>query len=437
MQRSNLHMPTMSCVPLKIGRLMTLLQIPVIAGDSMSIKASIVARLTPLRRQLVIDPLTDIYAFFVPHRHAYPNWIDFLYGGVDENETLATFTGGPHFLNHIGARVQPNGVVPAHILSGYNQIWNRNFRVPSDETTADGFGILPDLYQGDGVQWAEYGARCAYPQNAWNTGIINQVEDNDKQVPITGGVLDVVALEQIRARYGSEQQQNFFARASNRYNDNLKAKFGTGGVNIDADERPALLAHTSDYLSGYDVDGTGDTSLGQYQGKGIAKFSLGVPRKHFLEHGSIFILGLIRYPLMVYGEAHYLNRIPNGSYKQIACDPRINAAEPPQNPTDIIALQLGNATVDFKEVIPYANYTRTMPTAYIHDDFAQQQGFPFVANGNFGGSYKNLHYVNPDLYNGVFQTPNQLAHAQMYSNFDISCSRVAPSALSSVFSGAK
>src|SRR3989442_12676436 len=55
----------------QIGRLITILTTPVIAGDSFEMDAVGALRLSPLRRGLVIDSTVAIFTFSVPHRHVY------------------------------------------------------------------------------------------------------------------------------------------------------------------------------------------------------------------------------------------------------------------------------------------------------------------------------------------------------------------------------
>src|SRR5690554_1489159 len=68
----------------QIGRLITILTTPVIAGDSFEMDAVGALRLSPLRRGLAIDSTVDIFTFYVPHRHVYgEQWIKFMKDGVN------------------------------------------------------------------------------------------------------------------------------------------------------------------------------------------------------------------------------------------------------------------------------------------------------------------------------------------------------------------
>src|SRR5438093_2148204 len=48
--------------------------------------------------------------------------------------------------------------------------------------------------------------------------------------------------------------------------------------------------------SGYDVDGTDQTSLGQFSGRVQQTYKHSVPRFFVAEHGTMFTLALVRFP---------------------------------------------------------------------------------------------------------------------------------------------
>lgn len=447
MQRYNYPHEMFSIVPLQIGRLQTVCQFPVMAGDSIGITVSAVDRLSPLARSSLIDPEVLNAIFFVPARHYYDNWKDFVREGVDENQTLKSVnTGGAGStlpVGYLGCGFPTNTVIPLESVAPYNQVWNRNFRVPSDNSTAQGFGLRADdsfAYTGESGQEyndaKNFGLRCAYPKTIYNTGLISGTDDDDKNVPIVGGRLDVTSLAQIEARYGTEQLRSWFAAsADSRYKDIIQAVWKTGkGINVDADQRPTMLALDSNFLTSSDINATG-SNIGQYQGKGITKGSIGIPPKFFPEHGMIIVVKLIRYPLITYDEGAYLMRKANPSYKERACDPRILSAEPPQSMKDIHD-QIFNASFpDRGESVPYGNWYRGMPSAYVHDIYEDRFGFPFLKDTDLNTSYKNLHYVQPRLYDRVFQT-QPLSHAQSAAKVVFDVKRMCPSVTDSIFAGA-
>ena len=70
------------------GRFLTLNCIPVIAGDSVAGHFAGVCRISPMRRNVVLDPQVDIVSFYVPHRHIYANWDAYIaQGPVKDGDT--------------------------------------------------------------------------------------------------------------------------------------------------------------------------------------------------------------------------------------------------------------------------------------------------------------------------------------------------------------
>src|SRR5687767_15816883 len=68
----------------QIGRPMTILTTPVIAGASFEMDAVGALRVSPLRRGLAIESTVDIFTFYVPRRHVYgEQWIKFMKDGVN------------------------------------------------------------------------------------------------------------------------------------------------------------------------------------------------------------------------------------------------------------------------------------------------------------------------------------------------------------------
>lgn len=447
MMRTMYNKKTMSFVTMSIGNLQTLATIPVIAGDSMSVRMRTVARLSPLLRYAVLEPEFNLYAFFVPHRHVYDNWKEYIMAGADDSETLASVIPGDE-ISSIGMIAPAAKAIPLHMSAGYAQIWNRYFRRPSADISQGGRGQLNGLNDdwisetGLPTSWLKYGMPCTLPKTFWNTGVKNEIEEDDYTVPEeSAGGIDVRKLEQKRARYGTQIARQFFAQESAaRYKDFLALAFGKGSgkINVDADERPTLLMMSDGHVRSHDVDGTGDENLGTFMGKGAAQFEFGFPRRFFPEHGYIWILALARFPLCVVGESHYLNRKVNPSYMEFTADPKLAAAEPPVSAHeyfDEIFISPNNA---FTGTIPSLNYHRELPVAYVHPDFADAgvNGFPFLEDSQILASDAALHYYRDTQYNDMFQT-EQLGQMQAHSNIRVDVKSIVPPAKSSIFSGAR
>jgi len=322
MERYQYDLSHFSFVPFDIGRLQTLTVIPVVGGDSFALNYRAVARLSPLRRGLTLDAQVDLFAFYIPYRHIYgDDWIDFIKDGVDESITL---TSGPAVGDHryLGARIElASGNYPLWLVGGYNQIWNRYFRAPTDSASER---TLTQLETG-GSRAALYGVLCGRLKTPWSTGIEGEPVAADKEVTVTAGQLDIIDLEQAQQRYRTEEERAFFAT---RYTDVLEQQYG-GFANPDADQRPTLLMRQKNTLSGYDVDGTADANLGQFSGKSAATVGLNLPPRYMPEHGTIWIMGLTRFPTVNVRETHYLFSRPNPDYIDITGEPDLVQAQPP------------------------------------------------------------------------------------------------------------
>src|SRR5690349_23428113 len=84
---------------------------------------------------------------------------------------------------------------------------------------------------------------------------------------------------------------------------------------------PAEPLFRSLWASGYDVDGTDQTSLGQFSGRVQQTYKHSVPRFFVPEHGTMFTLALVRFPPTATKEIQYLNAKGALTYTDIAGDP--------------------------------------------------------------------------------------------------------------------
>src|SRR5438093_660588 len=75
------------------------------------------------------------------------------------------------------------------------------------------------------------------------------------------------------------------------------------------------------WASGYDVDGTDETSLGQFSGRVQHTYKHSVPRFFVPEHGTMFTLALVRFPPTATKEIQYLNAKGALTYTDISGDP--------------------------------------------------------------------------------------------------------------------
>src|SRR5258707_14508039 len=104
------------------------------------------------------------------------------------------------------------------------------------------------------------------------------------------------------AYLNTDQERDYFMQS---YHDVISS-FG-GKTSYAADNRPLLVMRSNLWASGYDVDGTDQTSLGQFSGRVQQTYKHSVPRFFVPEHGTMFTLALVRFPPTATKEIQYLN----------------------------------------------------------------------------------------------------------------------------------
>ncbi len=413
----------------KIGRLQTLSMIPVVAGDSMELAISGVFRLAPLRRQLVLDAMLDLFVFYVPHRHIYgDDWTDFIQQGIDETVTFPvgpTPTAGlsPEYLG------DPKGTysarpMPLYKTASYANIYNFYFRAQTD----NGPRLQSQTHLETDENGVQYGSTIGRLKSLW-TSTINQAvlpDADDREVDVTSGTFDILDLTRIKARYKTEQQRAYMDQ---QYTDVMSGTWGSG-VNIDADQRPELCHHQRNWLSGYDVDGTSEISLGTYSGKSATVVNAQMKRKHFAEHGTLWVMAAVRFPIVHQSETHYLARVTQPDYKEFAGDPTILAAEEPTELNNLRVFAEPNSPQSLG-MIPYGNWYRTQPSI-VHGRFRFVQGYSFLKT--LPTTFDLANYCQDREYDDAFQT-QQLGDWTSDMKIGLQAHRYIPAARTSVFAG--
>src|SRR5258708_34210930 len=98
-----------------------------------------------------------------------------------------------------------------------------------------------------------------------------------------------------------------------------------GKSSYDGDKRSLLGMRSNLWASGYDVDGTDQTPLGQFSGRVQQTYKHSVPRFFVPEHGTMFTLALVRFPPTATKEIQYLTAKAALTYTDIPADPSWNA----------------------------------------------------------------------------------------------------------------
>src|SRR5256885_1444249 len=198
--------------------------------------------------------------------------------------------------------------IPKHLFQGYLNIYNNYFKAPwmPDRTEAN----PNELNQDD----ARYGFRCCHLKNIWTAPLLSETELSRQMTPSSSSI-DIMGLQAAYANLLTDQERDYFMQ---RYHDVISS-FG-GKTSYDADNRPLLVMRSNLWASGYDVDGTDQTSLGQFSGRVQQTYKHSVPRFFVPEHGTMFTLALGRFPPTTPKEIQYLTSKRALTYNAIVGD---------------------------------------------------------------------------------------------------------------------
>jgi len=434
----------------QIGRIQTLTVIPVEAGASLELNIDGIARLAPNRKEIVSECQVDICAFFVPYRIPYGQaWIDFVNAGPDFSPSFTGVAVAAPYRNPEYLGLQTCGAtINRALLYGYNSIFHNFYAVPSLVKHGDGPGDVNDYTfypttepgAGNCRKYGRLAARLPHVLNGGNlvdaggvTGWEAQdLDPTDSEVAITAGVFSVKDLALVQSRYKSEAQSAWFAHW---YQDVMSEKFGSR-LGKDVDPRnlmPEMLGRSTSMMSGIDVDGTDDATLGTFQGKTLDRVSFNMPRKIFEEHGIVHVLALFRYPLVHTREAHPLLQKTNFSYDEIIADPErwANIAPIPWDPDPWLAggSTLPPGVIEIQE--PYGQWYRFQPNL-VHSNFSTIPGYPFAKFD--GNTYKDWYYYQDEEYKDTFQT-TQIGQWQIQAMVKATKYSPIPGVAASIFAG--
>lgn len=407
----------------EVGRLQTLSWVPALPGDGAEFDVVGNLSFSPLQRGLALDAVLDIATFYVPYRHVYSNWIDFIKEGYDETQTLATAsspTGSKPAYLACGSF--EGTTFPLFVSKGYENIWNNYYRPPTTVSEKNDAADMTQLSSSE----LQYGYRCAQLPTIWNQLYDKTTDASDEEVSTAGNVLSLLDFEQQMGYLRTEQEREIF---NIRYRDIIKS-FG-GSTTIDVDERPRMINRSTINSSGYEVDGTGDTSLGAHTGRMSQNFRHRVPRTFIPEHGVIMTLALVRFPAVWEEENHYFMNNPNPSYHEFAGDPAIIQTQPPF-PIRTEDYFSSSSSSTIRGYAAYAQWYRSHPNN-VHTKYDSLNGYPFVASTP--SNLDELIMVNPNDYDDMFSS-SALAHWQISARINAPFQRRLPTARQALLTGA-
>lgn len=413
-----------------IGSLTTLSVTPVIAGDSVESIVSGSFKLSPLRRNLTLDNKLDFYAFYVPHRHCYPDNIfeEFLRRGPStptELNILAKKTESGFDLSPANRLIDTKNFralaisyadeqiavgLPNWRCSPYELIYNNYFKRP--DTPDRSLDSDSDTQFGSGFPACKL-------KNLWSASLPNSTPNSGNVVSSDTEFMITDVVKQAAA-FNEQQELDFF---SHRYRDVVNG-FG-GNTTADVDNRPTIIATHSQYASGYDIDGTTEQSLGQFSGRVTQSFKFKIPRFFCNEHGSIWIMCLARFDPVVSAENNYLDLNANPNYDVFAGNANVIAnAGTFDLDRDRIFNHLSSSAG--YSTVPHSQWYRYQCN-YVSPDYVALNGYPFLSDITEG----ELIYCNSQEYRDIFQT-NQLKQWNIQARNNLTIFRTMPSAHSTI-----
>src|SRR5205807_232762 len=162
--------------------------------------------------------------------------------------------------------------IPKKMIQGCCDFLNNYFIAPLmlDNTMP----IIIELTEIDN----SYGLLCFHLKNIWTAPLPPETELS-RQMTTSTTSIDIMGLQAAYANLHTDQERDYFMQ---RYHDVISS-FG-GKTSYDADNRPLLVMRSNLWASGYDVDGTDQTSLGQFSGRVQQTYKHSVPRFFVPEH---------------------------------------------------------------------------------------------------------------------------------------------------------
>jgi hypothetical protein len=371
----------------------------------------------------VTDVRVDVATFFVPHRHVYgQDWIDYISEGYDETVNLTTIDAGNgnSWDEFQAVPWIKSGEIPLWLVQGYLNIWNRYYRPPkqsiAERTTA--YSI-----SGNDAE----GFLCSTLPAIWNTGHESGAYPTNNSVS-SATSFTVTDLAKKMAEWDTELQREW---KDTYYRDFMRNIWG-GNASVDADQRPTLLAHSTKWMSGFDVYGTASSSFGEAIGRMEMLVDHGFPRRLFPEHGVIWTMLLVRTPPTHEEEIHWLVGNPNPSYAEMACDPTLVSKEEPYD-LELKDVFRSTSTTSLGK-IPFAQWYRMQPNI-VHKRYDSTNGFAFF--DTIPADLQEAVLYPSRRFTSAFRGGGDFLHWQSSLKNSARCLRVVPDSGSSVFAGTR
>lgn len=427
-ERTENDLSHFSATIFKVGRIQTITRIPTLPGDSIEFSLDAMFKMSELRRPQPVDFCFEMFAFWNPYRWSYEgreaftnadarkrNWQAMLMAGADRDIRLPpqnpntnndvvtrglplggyTKKSGTNdevdtaFLNFMSLPANTNKAltylaylrsaitnkVPKHLVMDYNRVYRTYFMDPqwhdltAGTATASAMQTIPtnDVAREFGYQACNL--KTLYTTIRKDLG----VDAGDYIVDRTSGNgldgIDLRKLQEQKMRYRSETKRQWHAVS---YSDIIKDIF-KGSTDAEDTHEPWFLGSSKQWLSGFGSSG----------GPGLAegKVNFSFPRKYFPEHGTILLIGLLRFPPVFEVEQHRLDVEDQfKTYHTLINEPGYSDMRPPEEWQHDWLYSNGTSTVKYGWH-PVQMHYRTHPN-YIHPRFYEEEfGFNYIPGG--------------------------------------------------------
>lgn len=423
---------------LRVGRLQTIMRIPVLAGDSLSGSVSAFIRMNNLRRAVPFDLRADIWGFFVPYRFEYENLHDTLQA---ERDATSTEVPSLTLADHIPA-VLVNGAatqtIPKHLVTDYLRVWAHYFRDPHDGNDPDAVPAdttLNRAYQtGAGT---DDDPHVFHPEPRFGVRIgalktfhsaMMQKPPRTESIPIdvvdasaNSYALNVTKIPGAMAQWRQDTVQDWTAA---RFEDLHKALFGVSPP-VELEKVPDYLGCSKRWLSSIDIDGTAGAELGDVVGKLTGAVTWKLPRKFFREHGTLWVMmGLRPHPVFTQAK-HYLDNVSRFREFNSLWGTPVGAKELPRQ-VDLGDIFWDGGSSVTAGYMPSQQFYRTHPS-YSHIDMSETDtGWEGRSTPTTG---REMQY-NPS-YDDVFATLRG-GHGKVFCLNRVQARRLVPDSMESI-----
>lgn len=210
---------------------------------------------------------------------------------------------------------------------------------------------------------------------------------------------------------------------SSRYTEVMESMSGLS-ASPEIDQRPELCWQESQWMSSFDINGTSGAEHGAAVGKAVAAVNVRMPRKLFVEHGTLWMLATVRFPAIYEDALQWLDNM-NRPFEEVIPSGMVQL-----KPKEVTLGDLhdggGATSVGF---VPHFEWYRNHPSFATSEIYDKENGWPIL-------SRPTTHVGATEATNmdAIFQT-TPISEILYSCRHDVRAFRMLPDALDSVMAG--